>query len=264
MIVLKGNVEKYLRSKIKEEGALHITLIDPDKVTPDQANLLARTAAEAGSSAIMVGGSLGVSEGLLDDVVMAIKEAGLPVIIFPSNATTLSKHADAVLFMSLLNSSNPYFIIDAQMIGASIIKKYGLEPLPTGYLVLGQDTTVGFVGQVRPIPMDKPEIAALYALAAQYLGMRFLYLEGGSGAKSPVPTKIVSEVRRGVELVLMVGGGIRTGEEAKAIVEAGADVVVTGTVIEEKGARVLKEVVAGVKKGAQNRYRRSDEEGGRT
>lgn len=262
MIVLKGNVERYLRSRIKEEGALHVILIDPDKVTPDQASLLAKAAAEAGSAAIMVGGSLGVSERLLDDIVIAIKGVGLPVIIFPSNATTLSRHADAVWFMSLLNSSNPYFIIDAQMIGASIVKKYGLEPLPTGYLVLGQDTAVGFIGQVRPIPIDRPEIAALYALTAQYLGMRFLYLEGGSGAKSPVPTKIISEVRRSVELVLVVGGGIRSEEDAKAVVEAGADIVVTGTVVEERGARVLKEVVAGVRKGAQNKYQSGNEKRG--
>ncbi|MCX8204246.1 MAG: geranylgeranylglyceryl/heptaprenylglyceryl phosphate synthase [Candidatus Nezhaarchaeota archaeon] len=255
-------METYLRSRLEREGALHLTLIDPDKVSPSQASLLAKVAAETGSAAIMVGGSLGVSEGLLDDVILAVKEADLPVIIFPSNATTLSKHADAVWFISLLNSSNPYFIIDAQMLGASIIRKYGLEPLPTGYLVLNQDTAVGFVGQARPIPVDRPEIAVLYALTAQYLGMRFLYLEGGSGAKSPVPARLISEIKRNVELVLIVGGGIRSGGEAKVIVEAGADMIVTGTVVEERGARVLEEVIAGVREGARNRHKhRRVEEG---
>jgi phosphoglycerol geranylgeranyltransferase len=252
---LLGRVERYLRSKLEEEGALHLTLIDPDKTSPAQARALAKEAAEAGSAAIMIGGSLGISEALLDDVVLAANEAGLPTIIFPSNATTLSRHASAVWFISLLNSSNPYFIVDAQMMGAAIVRKYALEPLPTGYLVLNQDTAVGFVGQARPIPLDRLEIAALYALAAQYMGMRFLYLEGGSGAKNPVPAKLVSEVRRAVDLVLIVGGGIRSREAAKELVEAGADIIVTGTAVEKGGRRALLEVIEGVKEGAQGRRR---------
>jgi len=252
---LQGRVENYLRSRLEEDGALHITLIDPDRVMSSQARTLAEEAAKAGSAAIMVGGSLGVSEALLDNVVLAVKEAGLPVIIFPSNATTLSRYADAVWFMSLLNSSNPYFIVDAQMIGAAIIRKYGLEPLPMGYLVFSQDTAVGFVGQARPIPRDKPEIAALYALTAQYMGMRFLYLEGGSGAKEPLPTKLVSEVRKAVDLTMIVGGGIRSKEAAKSLVEAGADIVVTGTLAEQTEGKALLEVVQGVKEGARGRRR---------
>lgn len=252
---MRGKVEEYLRSKVLKEGALHLTLIDPDKLTPGQAKDLAMEAARLGSAAIMVGGSLGVSEALLDSVVLAVKEAGLPTIIFPSSATTLSRYADAVWFMSLLNSSNPYFIVDAQMIGASIVKKYGLEPLPMGYLVFNQDTAVGFIGQVRPIPLDRPEIAALYGLTAQYLGMRFLYLEGGSGAKKPVPAEVVSTVRKNVDLILIVGGGIRRREDAERLVRAGADIIVTGTIAEQEGLEALHDVIQGVREGARSRRR---------
>lgn len=252
---MKGKVEEYLRSKVLEEGAIHLTLIDPDKSTPSQAKDLAVEAARLGSAAIMVGGSIGVSEALLDSVILAAKESQLPIIIFPSNATTLSRYADAVWFMSLLNSSNPYFIVDAQMIGASIVKKYGLEALPMGYLVFNQDTAVGFIGQVRPIPLNQPEIAVLYGLTAQYMGMRFLYLEGGSGASTPLPAKIISAVKKNVDLTLIVGGGIRRREEARRLVEAGADIIVTGTVAEEEGLEALREIILGVREGARGKRR---------
>lgn len=250
---MPGRVENYLMSRLAEEGALHLALIDPDKASPNEAEAIAEEAAKAGSAAVMVGGSLGVSENLLDQIVLAAKKSGLPTIIFPSNATTLSKYADAVWFMSLLNSSNTYFIVDAQMIGAAIVKKYGLEPIPMGYLVLNLDSAVGFVGQVRPIPPERPEIAALYALTAQYMGMRFVYLEGGSGAKKTVPAELVSKVRENVGITLVVGGGIRTGEDARRLVEAGADILVTGTVLEESAGKMLSNIIDGVREGVKKR-----------
>ena len=132
----------------------------------------------------------------------------------------------------LLNSDNPLFISGIQALGAPLIKRYNLETLPLGYIIIDSGSTAAYIGQARALPRDKPEIAASFALAAQYLGMRFVYLEAGSGAKNPVPYEMISYVKDVIDIPLIVGGGIKTGEVAQNIVKSGADVIVTGTIIE--------------------------------
>jgi phosphoglycerol geranylgeranyltransferase len=150
--------------------------------------------------------------------------------------------------MSLLNSVDPYFLIGAQILGAPLVKKYGLEPIPMGYVIVGEGGTAGIVGRAIPVPYTKPELAAAHALAGQYLGMRFIYLEGGSGAKNPVPPEVIRMVKHYVDIPLIVGGGIRTKEQALAAASAGADIIVTGNVIESVDAkRKVSEIIAGVK-----------------
>jgi len=244
-----GRVEKYLLDRIKEDGAIHLTLIDPEKATPQSAPKIAREAESSRTAGIMIGGSTLVLTSHLDLIVKAVKEAvKIPVILFPNNVTGISKYADAVWFMSLLNSSDPFFIAGAQVLGAPIIKKFDLEPIPLGYIVIGEGGSVGVIGRVSPIPYDKPELAAAHALAAQYFGMRFVYLEAGSGAKQPVPSEMIRVVKEVVDVPLIVGGGIRTGEQAKEAVGAGAKIVVTGTVIEELGGKdVIRELIEGMR-----------------
>ncbi len=243
-----GKVERYLLEGLRKHP-LHLTLVDPEKTPGRRAGELCRRAEEAGTSAIMVGGSTVCSSYLVDETVRAIKrEVEVPVILFPNNLCGISRHADAIFFMSLLNSSNPYFLIDVQALGAPLVREYGLEVLPMGYLILGQGGTAGFVGQARFLPPEKAELVAAYGLAAQYLGMRFLYLEAGSGAPSPVPPSTISAVRRVVDLPLIVGGGIRTAEEAERAARAGADLVVTGTVVEEEGERRIGEMVEALRR----------------
>jgi len=245
-----GRVEKYLLEKIKEEGTVHITLVDPEKVTPPSASCIVHEAESCQTAAIMVGGSTIVSTSHLDRVVKAIKRTvKIPVILFPNNVTGISKYADAIWFMSLLNSSDPYFLIGAQVLGAPIIKKFGLEPIPLGYIVVGEGGAVSVVGRAIPIPYDKPELAAAHALAAEYLGMRFIYLEAGSGAKQPVPNEMIRMVKNVIGLPLIVGGGIKTGGQVKEIVTAGADIIVTGTVVEEyKVKDKIRELVKNMKR----------------
>ncbi|MEM0083698.1 MAG: geranylgeranylglyceryl/heptaprenylglyceryl phosphate synthase [Candidatus Nezhaarchaeales archaeon] len=252
-------VEKYLNEEIEAKGSIHISLLDPEKLAPIEAAKLVKIIEDSGSTAIMVGGSLNVNESLMDDLIRVIKEnCNLPVINFPSNVNTISRYADAIWFMSLLNSLNPYFIIGAQVQGAAIVKKYGLEALPMGYIVVGDGGTAGIVGQARPIPPHKAEVIALYALAAQYLGMRYVYIEGGSGAPEPVPPDTVRYVRSQVNVRLVVGGGIRRREQAEALAEAGADIIVTGTILEGDDVRQkLKEIVDGVHAGGKRRARGS-------
>jgi phosphoglycerol geranylgeranyltransferase len=244
-----GRVEKYLLEKIKAEGSIHITLVDPEKVTPPQASRIVENSKASGTAAIMVGGSTFVSQAHLDDVVKAIKHAvDIPTILFPNNITGISNHADAIWFMSLLNSVDPYFLIGAQILGAPLIKKFGLEPISMGYVIVGEGGTAGIVGKAIPVPYDKPELAAAHALAGQYLGMHFLYLEGGSGAKAPVPPEMIRVVKHYIDIPLIVGGGIRSREQALAAASAGADVIVTGNVIESGDAKgKVSEIVEGIK-----------------
>ena len=229
-----GEVEKYLLEKIEGEGTIHVTLVDPEKVTASSASHIGHEAESCQTAAIMVGGSTIVSTSHLDSVVKAIKKAvKIPVILFPNNVTGISKYADAIWFMSLLNSSDPYFIIGAHVLGAPIIRKFGLEPIPLGYIIVGEGSAASVVGKAVPIPYNKPSLVAAHALVAEYFGMRFVYLEAGSGARQSVPSETIRIVKSAISLPLIVGGGIKTCEQVKAAVAAGADIIVTGNVLEE-------------------------------
>jgi len=231
-----GKVEKYLLDGIRQYDAIHISLIDPEKTTPQSASKIAREVESCKTAAIMVGGSTLTSTSHLDNVVKAIKKTvKIPVILFPNNITGICKYADAIWFMSLLNSSDPYFITGAQILGAPIIKKFGLEVIPLGYIIVGENSAASVVGRACPIPYTKPELAVAHALTAQYFGMRFVYLEAGSGAKSPPPSDMIKMVKEATYIPLIVGGGMRTGEQVKEAVDAGADIIVTGTLLEEGG-----------------------------
>ena len=245
-----GHIEKYLLKRIKVDGTIHMALIDPEKVSPEKAASTAHEAQECGTAAIMVGGSTVSSTAHLDSVVQAIKKSvGIPVILFPNNITGITKYADAIWFMSLLNSSDPYFIVGAQVLGAPIIKKFALEPIPLGYVIIGDGGAAGVVGRACPIPYDKAELAAAHALAAEYLGMHFVYFEAGSGAKHTVNPEMVRLTRQVTSLPLIVGGGIKTGSQAEALAKAGARIIVTGTLTEKESnlRSKMNEIVSAIK-----------------
>jgi phosphoglycerol geranylgeranyltransferase len=244
-----GPVEKALLERIVSEGSIHITLIDPEKVTPPQASRIALKAKASGTAAIMVGGSTFVSAAHLDDVVKVVRRTvKIPIILFPNNVTGISRYADAIWFMSLLNSVDPYFLMGAQVLGAPLVKKYGLEPIPLGYIIVGEGGTAGIVGKAVAVPYNKAELAAAHALAGQYLGMRFMYLEAGSGAGIPVPQEMIHIVKHYIDVPLIVGGGIKTRGQALAAASAGADIIVTGNVIEDGGVRRrVSEIIEGIR-----------------
>ena len=229
-----GRVEEKLSQTVQKHGAGHLTLIDPDSQKPAQAAIMAEAAMQGGTDAIMVGGSIGAAGIRLYETVEQIKKkTDLPVILFPSSVAGLCENADAVFFMSLLNSRTPAYIVENQALGAPIVLRYGLEPIPMAYIIIEPGGTVGFVGDARLIPRKKPELAVAYALAAKYMGMRLIYLEAGSGAESPVPIPMVSAVKKAIgNTLLVVGGGIRSKEAAVELVAAGADLLVTGTAVE--------------------------------
>lgn len=245
-----GRVEKYLLDKIKTEGSIHMTLIDPEKVTAAEASRIADRSESSGTAAIMIGGSTFASQEHLDNVIKEIKEkVKIPTILFPNNIAGISRQADAIFFMSLLNSVDPYFIIGAQVLGAPLARKYKIEPISMGYLIVGEGGTAAIIGKAFPIPYNKPELAAANALAANYLGMHFIYLEGGSGVSNPVPPEMIKIVKSVTTGPLVVGGGIRTKEQASIAASAGADVIVTGNLTETTNSeQTIAEIIKGIKK----------------
>ncbi len=228
-----ATLEKLLQVKSRK-GAGYFVLIDPDKWRQEQLTEFSIAAGEAGADAVLIGGSLLLSASF-DELVKRIKEhVDIPVIIFPGNTTQISRHADAIFFLSLISGRNPTFLIGEQVRSAPVIKALNIEPISIGYMLIesGCTTSAEFMSNTRPIPGNKPDIAKATALAAEYLGMRLLYLEAGSGAKQSVPCEMITQVRDYVSLPLIVGGGIRTPAEAAAKVSAGASFVVIGNVLE--------------------------------
>lgn len=241
-------VREYLEKKL-ERGKVHMTLLDPDKRTPKDTASLAVHSCKVGTDAIMVGGSTGVTRQKVDATIKAIKtRTATPVILFPSGKEGVSRYADALYFMSLLNSKDVRVIVGEQRRASRMIKSWGLETISMGYLVVEPGMQAGKVGMAELIRRDDSDTAVQYALTAQMLGMDLVYLEAGSGAPRPVPPKMIRAVKKEISIPLIVGGGIRTAKAAKDVARAGADVVVTGTIVEEAGNfTVLRGIVEAVK-----------------
>ncbi|MFN3804619.1 MAG: geranylgeranylglyceryl/heptaprenylglyceryl phosphate synthase [Pyrobaculum sp.] len=226
-------------------GTKHFTLIDPDK-SVDYLKI-ARYALDVGTDGILVGGSLGVREAHVEKVVKDVKSIShVPIVLFPGSLTQLTGEADGVLFLSVLNSLDPYYIVGAQVQGAVLIARHfpQLQVISTAYLIIGDGGAAGFISMSKPI--SRPDIAAAYALAAHYIGFAAVYLEAGSGAPQHVPPELVRAVRKVFPRVLIVGGGIRSGEAASLIARERPNVIVTGTLAEEKPEK-LGEIIRAIK-----------------
>ncbi|MCD6107867.1 MAG: geranylgeranylglyceryl/heptaprenylglyceryl phosphate synthase [Thermoplasmata archaeon] len=238
----------YIYKKLTE-NPIHFTLIDPEKQPPEDAGEIAKIAENAGTDLIMVGGSTITSQQMVDETVLKIKENTiLPVVLFPTAAKYLSRYADAIFFMSLLNSKNVRHVIREQALGSLIVKEYKLEPISMGYIVVEPGMKVAEKGEAEVIKKDDIKTAIGFALAAQYFGMRLIYLEAGSGAPSPVSNKMISKVKETVDIPLIIGGGIRDANTAKEKIKAGADIIVTGTIVEEKNReKKLREIIRAIK-----------------
>ncbi|MDV3292917.1 MAG: geranylgeranylglyceryl/heptaprenylglyceryl phosphate synthase [Nitrososphaerales archaeon] len=252
-----GPVESLIKKKASHHHTICAALIDPEDFTPKAAAEVAVSCIKAGASLILVGGSTIANQSQLDRIVRSIKshvvspksQRKTPVVLFPGNITGVSRFADAILFSSLLNSTNTYYIIGAQALGAMEVFKSGLESIPMGYLVFGNTSSTSFIGQVNGLPATRPSLAVIYALAARYLGMRALYLEAGSGSSDPLPPATVHAVRKFYDGILIVGGGITTAEHARKIAESGADVLVIGNLLQTRGFEdALKRIVAAIKR----------------
>ncbi len=219
-----------------EKHKLHMTLIDPAKQGPEKSGEIAAKATRAGTDAIMVGGSTGITQENIDTAVDEIKRVSdRPVIYFPSGAHAIPRNADAIYFMSMLNSKNVRNITGEHSRGAPVIKTLGLEPISMGYVIVEPGMKVGEIGEADLVRRGDVDTLVGYALTTEFFGMDLLYLEAGSGAPEPVPRDMIEAARRSVTIPIVVGGGIVTPEQAGAAVSAGADIVVTGTLVENGG-----------------------------
>jgi phosphoglycerol geranylgeranyltransferase len=230
-------------SYFSSAGKKLAVLIDPDKQDVSAIPSLVKIIEESGADFIFVGGSLLIKDVFEDTVESIKKHSKLPVIIFPGSQSQISSHADAILLLSLISGRNPELLIGQHVLAAPKLKESGLEILPTGYLLIesGNITTAAYISNTLPIPSSKQEIGACTALAGEQLGMKLIYLDGGSGAKNPVPLEMIQEVKKVISVPLIIGGGIRTAEMAYNACKAGADVIVVGTAF-EKDAAALGEI----------------------
>ncbi len=238
-----NRVLDHLISISQSRAAGFLVLVDPSEHTPTQLVATAEHAEAGGCDAILVGGSV-VESLRMAEVIGAIKpRVSIPVIIFPGGADQVCRSADAILFTSLLSGRNPEFLIGEQVRGAALVKEYGLEAIPTAYLLIESGTRTSVELSSQTAPLSRKDIDAIknHALAAKYLGMKLIYLEAGSGAKISVPEEIIRAVRDYVGLSIICGGGIRHPEDAAQKVAAGAQFVVIGNRFEDNSQRAIFE-----------------------
>ncbi len=262
MAVVKRFGRTYSRvlSTIERDHGLAFLVIDPPNQLPETAGLLGGLAEEAGIDAIAVGGSVGAQGKLLDDTIARIKEnTSLPVILFPGNIASVSPKADAIYFMSMLNSSDPYYISGAQIASALPIKKMGLEAIATSYVVIEPGRAVGWVGRAHLIPRELPYLGAITALAGQMMGSQVVILESGGGSPVHAPLEMIKATRNLIDIPLVVAGGVKTREQAFKCIKAGADILHVGTAVEnlssnkKKALQKLQNISRAVKKAGKEK-----------
>lgn len=224
--------QKIVQNKASHKKILGV-LIDPDKYTNEMLNTVIGYAQQTKVSFFLIGGSL-VSKNVNDTIQYIKEKSGLPVFLFPGNLLQLCDQADGILLLSLISGRNPEYLIGNHIHAAPFLRKSGMEIIPTGYMLVdtGKRTSVEYISNTFPIPNNKTDIAVATAMAGEMLGMKLIYLEGGSGAQEPINSKIISEVKSNISIPLIVGGGIRNAEQASDILSAGADCIIIGNAIE--------------------------------
>lgn len=233
---MQTTIYQKLLNSIEKKGAILLILLDPDKNSIEDISQLVKACEIADADGFLIGGSLLMS-GQFDSYISELKNlTKLPVIIFPGGVEQISPTADAILFLSIISGRNPENLIGKHVLAAPLIKRIGIEPISTGYMLIesGKTTTAEFMSGSKPIPRHKPEIAAAHALAAEYLGMKLIYLEAGCGAEHTIPEEMIFAVSKFCSLPVIVGGGIRDPKIARKKVEAGAKIIVIGNHFDDK------------------------------
>ena len=222
-------------------------LIDPDKVNDKKMDTLVKLALDARVDYFFVGGSLVISNYLDECVQFIRRNSSIPVLLFPGSPNQVSKYADALLYLSLISGRNPELLIGQHVLSAPQVKESGLEIISTGYMVIdgGAPTTVSYISNATPLPRDKNDIAMCTAMAGEMLGMKLIYMDSGSGAKSPITESMIEKVSHSIQVPLIIGGGITHPEKAYLNCKAGADIIVVGNAI-EKNDTLVTDIAAAI------------------
>lgn len=230
------DVYNRLLNTIREKGAAYLVLIDPEKSDDRKLASFIRYCETNGADGFLAGGTILLNDNLSKCITVIRENTSLPVIIFPGSIYQVNPSADAILFLSVISGRNPEDLIGKHVLAAPLVKKAGLEVIPTGYMIIesGRTTAAQYMSGSMPMPDDKPEIAAATALAGEYLGMKFIYLEAGSGAEKSVPADIIKAVSEYCNIPVITGGGIKTPSSAREKVKSGASIVVTGNFFEDE------------------------------
>jgi len=243
------SIYESLLSTSKTKGAGYFILIDPDKIASDKLPSFVEQATEAGVDAFLIGGSLIVDDSFERCIKTIKKHTTIPAVIFPGGVMQISPSADAILFLSIISGRNPQHLIGDQVLAAPIVKRIGLEAISTAYMLIesGKTTSAEFMSNTQPLPRHKPDIAVAHAMAAEILGFKMIYLEAGSGAEQSVPEEMIGAIAKYCSVPLIVGGGLRTPEDARKKVHAGAKFIVTGTVLEKDSSiSLVKEFASAI------------------
>lgn len=245
---MKNQIYQQLCAARNQKKKSFAVLIDPDKIQQQSLEKLIALGKTAQVDYWFVGGSLVVSNHLEQLVVDLKTKSEIPVILFPGSPSQVTPRADALLYLSLISGRNPELLIGQHVLSAPAVKQSGLEILSTGYMVIdgGAPTTVSYISNATPIPSNKNEIALCTALAGEMLGMKLIYMDGGSGAQKPIPAEMIQTVAAQITVPLLVGGGITTPAKAAENCKAGADLIVVGNAI-EKDPGLITAIGAAVK-----------------
>lgn len=241
------NIYNYITSNKQKGNKLFAVLIDPDKQNKEELLELIQRSVLAKVDLIFVGGSL-LTNGSFAHCIETIKSnCTIPVVIFPGNSMQVNKDADGILFLSLISGRNPDMLIGNQVIAAPILKHSNLEVLSTGYILIdsGKPTTVSYMSNTTPIPHDKNDVALCTAMAGEMLGLKLIFMDGGSGATNPISESMISMVSQSLDVPLIIGGGICSAEKAVANCQVGADVIVVGNSI-EKNPNLIEEIAQSI------------------
>ncbi len=240
---------KRILERLRERAPGLCVLVDPERTPAQDAARLAASAEAAGAAAMLIGTSFDGADSTAEVAAAMRKSCGLPLLLFPGSAAQLSAEVDAVLLLSLVSGRNAQYLIEEHVRAVPFFRRHPVATISTAYILVdgGRITAVESVSQTRPLPADKPEIAAAHAVAGSMIGMAAVYLDAGSGAAVPVAPAVIRAVRSAVQLPLFVGGGMRTPEQVCAAKTAGADLIVVGTAIEDGGTGAMRELVAALK-----------------
>ena len=237
------NIYNYILENKKKGKKLFSILVDPDKQNENALLNVIGKATAAKADFFFVGGSLLTHDSLNSCLATLKKNSDIPVILFPGNAMQVNDKADGILFLSLISGRNAEMLIGKQVITAPILKQSSLEILPTGYMLIdsGKPTTVSYMSNTTPIPAEKDTVATCTAIAGEMLGLKLIFLDGGSGAKTPISETMITAVSKSVNCPIIIGGGISSGAKAIANCKAGADIIVVGNAI-EKDINLISEI----------------------